>query len=171
LEKASSSLSGRSPIRSLIYVHRDIYAHLVQIDSPDLTAAQVNVTDRSILTISAYVPPVDENALTRAIEQIRNTVRVYSPGHELIIAGALNQHDQLWGGDQVGTTTRQGEATHFIELMMHEIRDDELDRYAVHLAAAVKRAIKTPTLRRSHPRIPKGWLTLDFTYLRNEYTQ
>lgn len=116
-------------------------------------------------------PQRTRNALMRAIEQIRNPIRVYGPGHELTTAGAFNRHDQLWRGDKVSTTTRQGEATQLIELTMHEIRDDGLDRYAAHLAVVVGRAIKThiPTAKPSP--YAKRWWTLDFTYLRNEYTQ
>ena len=38
---------------------------------------------------------------------------------ELIIAGDFNQHNQLWGGDEVGTSRRQGEAQELLDLMDH----------------------------------------------------
>ena len=38
-------------------------------------------------------------------------------GRELIIAGDFNQHDQMWGGDKVGVSPRQGEAQEMLDLM------------------------------------------------------
>jgi len=36
---------------------------------------------------------------------------------ELIIAGDFNRHDQLWGGDHIGSSPRQGEAADIINFM------------------------------------------------------
>jgi len=71
-----------------------------------------------ILVISVYVPPVDVNALSLAIDLIKSAVRRHGQGHELIIAGDFNRHDQLWGGDEVDSSVRQGEAAAIIEMMM-----------------------------------------------------
>ena len=43
------------------------------------------------------------------------------PGRELIITGDFNRHEQLWGGDEVGASPRQGEAQGILDMM------DDLD--------------------------------------------
>lgn len=108
----------RYPIRSLIYVHTDIRAQAVPINSADMTAVQFAVDDRRVLAIAVYVPGNNQVALRKAIALIRETVVRYGPGRELIIAGDFNRHDQLWGGDEVGVRLRQGEAQEIIDMMV-----------------------------------------------------
>ena len=116
-----STEEGHFPIRSLIYVTTGVHAQPIDIPSPDLMAVRIRVEDRMILVISVFVPPVDVNALSLAIDLIKSAVRRHGQGHELIIAGDFNRHDQLWGGDEVDSSVRQGEAAAIIEMM------DDLD--------------------------------------------
>jgi len=107
----------RWPIRSLIYAHTDIRTRGVPVASPDIVAVQIRVGMRAILAVSVYVPPQNQEALRKTARLLRQTVRNYGSGHEVIIAGDLNRHDSLWGGDHVGISPRQGEAQDIIELM------------------------------------------------------
>ena len=115
---SEKTVEGRFPIRSLIYVHNALRAQAVYIPSSDLTAVQVWVQERSILAISVYVPPNDQLALARTCRLIRDTVTQRGQGHEVIIGGDFNRHDQLWAGDEVGASSRQGEAAPIIDLMV-----------------------------------------------------
>ena len=115
---SEETVEGRFPIRSLIYVNKALRAQAVYIPSSDLTGVQVWVQERSILAISVCVPPNDQFALARTCRLIRDTVRQRGHGHEVIIGGDFNRHDQLWGGDEVGASSRQGEAAPIIDLMV-----------------------------------------------------
>jgi ribonuclease HI len=122
----SEHATDRYPIRSLIWVHKDIHARQIPVASPDLTAVLIKIQERTILAISVYIPPIGPAArqdLTLRIELIKSTINSataqYTKEIELIIAGDFNRHDQLWGGDEVATTARQGEALDAIELL-HE---------------------------------------------------
>ena len=53
----SSCREGRWPIRSMLWVNKEVEAEQVWIESPDITAAVVRVPERLILVISVYVPP------------------------------------------------------------------------------------------------------------------
>jgi hypothetical protein len=60
-------------------------------------------------------------SLTQALDAIRHPCRRVQRDHsdqvDILIAGDFNRHDQLWGGDQVATHIRQGEAEPIILLM------------------------------------------------------
>ncbi len=114
-------MEARFPIRSLIYASAELRAHSVPVASPDMTAIQFQVDRRSCLAISVYMPPADPRALQATTQLIREAVRVHGTGRELIIAGDFNRHDQLWGGDVVGASPRQGEAQEVLDLI------DDLD--------------------------------------------
>ena len=116
-----AATEGRFPIRSLIYARSDLRARGVALASPDLTAIQFKIGQRSFLAISVYVPTRDQQALLSITHLIREAVRQHGIGRELIVAGDFNRHDQLWGGDQVGASPRQGEAQRILDLM------DDLD--------------------------------------------
>ena len=113
------AVEGRFPIRSLIYVNRALQAQAVSIPSSDLTGVRIQVQGRSILVISVYVPPGDQDALVRTCGLIQDTIRRHGEGNEVIMGGDFNRHDQLWGGDGVGASARQGEASPIIELMVN----------------------------------------------------
>ena len=46
---------GRWPIRSILWINKEVEAEQVRIESPDITAAVVRLPDRRILVVSVYV--------------------------------------------------------------------------------------------------------------------
>jgi hypothetical protein len=119
-----TAAEGRFPIRSLIYANTELRARSVPVASSDITAVQFRINQRTFLVMSVYVPPMDVGALKTTTRVIKQTVREHGAGHELLIAGDFNQHDQFWGGDEVGAAPRQGEAQELLDLV------DDLD---IHL--------------------------------------
>ena len=84
----------------------------------------MKVGDRQTLVIPVYVPvktsrtdPELHKSLRQIDRIVTETRRSQRDRVELIIAGDFNRHDQLWGGDHIGTTDRQGEAESIINLM------------------------------------------------------
>lgn len=110
----------RWPIRSMLWIRRDLEAEQVPIPSADLTGAIIRLPDRDVLVVSVYVEGSNENALRTAMEQLHRVMTGFrnSTGKrtDVILAGDFNRHDQLWGGDEV-TGRRQGEADAIIDLM------------------------------------------------------
>lgn len=111
---------GRWAIRSMLWVKKELEAEQVAMPSPDVTAALVRLTDRKVLAVSVYVPPTDPLALQTTCQMLRRTVyRVRQREGvpvEVLLLGDFNQHDYLWGGDEV-SAIRQGEADPIIDLM------------------------------------------------------
>jgi hypothetical protein len=111
---------GRWAIRSMLWVNKDVEAKQVPIQSPDITAAVVKLSDRLILAASVYVPGGDPRALRETCDNLRKAVRDVRRDAgtvvEVVIVGDFNRHDQLWGGDEV-SLERQGEADQIIDLM------------------------------------------------------
>jgi len=111
---------GRWPIRSMLWINKEVEAEQVRIESPDMTAAVVRLPDRRILVVSVYVPGDDPQALRETCDHLRSTVRDVrrdaGVAVEVVIAGDFNRHDQLWGGDGV-SLERQGEGDRIIDLM------------------------------------------------------
>jgi hypothetical protein len=110
--------------RTMIWTHKDLKARPVPTNTTDLAAALIEIQHRTILVISAYIPhktSVADRELQERLRHIRDIVtqtrRHHTSQVELIIAGDFNRHDQLWGGDKVGLSNRQGEAAPIIELM------------------------------------------------------
>jgi exonuclease III len=88
-------------------------AEQVAIQSSDLTAVVLRLPDRAVQVVSVYVPCTEEEALRqtvgllgRLINDVRNHVGTRT---DIVLAGDLNRHDQLWGGDDI-SAARQGEA-------------------------------------------------------------
>ena len=104
----------------MLWVNKEVEAEQVRIESPDLTAAVVRLPERLILVVSVYIPPGDPQALREACDHIHEAVervrREAGAVVEVVFAGDFNQHDQLWGGDEV-SLVRQGEANQIIDLM------------------------------------------------------
>ena len=104
---------GRWPIRSMLWVNKEVEAEQVRIESPDMTAAVVRLPDRLILVASVYVPGDDPQALRETCDSLRKAVRDVRRGSgavvEVVFAGDFNRHNQLWGGDEV-SLEKQGEA-------------------------------------------------------------
>ncbi|RKK19029.1 hypothetical protein BFJ67_g17634, partial [Fusarium oxysporum f. sp. cepae] len=110
----------RWPIRSMLWIRRDLEAEQVPIPSPDLTAAIVRFPERDVLVVSVYVEGRNEQALEAAMGQLHTAIVEFRNGSgrrtDVILVGDFNRHDTLWGGDEV-TGRRQGEAGPIIQLM------------------------------------------------------
>ncbi|OWT42387.1 reverse transcriptase [Pochonia chlamydosporia 170] len=89
------------PIRSMLWVRRDIEVDQIPVPSADLTAAVLRLEGREILVVSVL------------IQQFRNGKGGRT---DAVLAGDFNRHDLLWGGDDV-SAKRQGEAEPIIDLM------------------------------------------------------
>lgn len=89
----------RWPFRSMLWIRKDIEAEQVPVQSCDLTAAVLRLTDRAVLTVSVYVEGQDEEALldtTSKINQlIQETRHKIGTRVDVILAGDFNRHDQL----------------------------------------------------------------------------
>lgn len=111
---------GRWPIRSMLWVSKDVEAEQISIEAPDMTAAIIRLPERLVLVVSTYVPGGDVQALQNTCNILRqvitNTSRQAGKVVDVVVTGDFNRHDQLWGGDDV---SRQGEADQIIDLM-HE---------------------------------------------------
>lgn len=88
--------------------------------SADLTAAVLRLEEREVLVVSVYVEGKNDEALTSAMELLRDVIDRFRGGTgnrtDMVLAGDFNRHDLLWGGDQV-PTRRQGEGQPIIDLM------------------------------------------------------
>jgi hypothetical protein len=112
---------GRWPIRSMFWIRKDLEVRQIPVDSADITAAVLHLPDRSILLVSLYVPKADLAALQRTLQllqhAIESTFRQANIRLDVLVAGDFNRHDQLWGGDAVSLTQRQGEADPIIDFI------------------------------------------------------
>lgn len=108
------------PIRSMLWVRRDIEAEQIPVPSADLTAAVLRLAERDVMVVSVYVEGRDEEALASATGQLHGLIQKFRNGTgrrtDVVLAGDFNRHDLLWGGDDV-SAKRQGEAEPIIELM------------------------------------------------------
>ncbi|KAK8000511.1 reverse transcriptase [Apiospora arundinis] len=111
---------GRWPIRSMLWVSKEVEAEQVPIESPDITAAVVRLPEHAILVASVYVPVEDPPALQEACRKLRTAIEVVrrrtGTAVEVVITGDFNRHDQLWGGEEV-RLEKQGEADPIIHFM------------------------------------------------------
>ena len=116
----SSWREGRWPIRSMLWVNKEVEAEQIPIDSPDMPVATIRLTGRQVLVASVYVPCADPQALRDSCNNLRKAVRDARRNSgslvDIVIAGDFNRHDQLWGGDDI-SLERQSEADLIIELM------------------------------------------------------
>ncbi|KJK85253.1 hypothetical protein H633G_10910, partial [Metarhizium anisopliae BRIP 53284] len=108
------------PIRSMLWVRRDIEVEQIPVPSADLTAAVLRLEERDVMVVSVYVEGRDERALGSAMGQLHNLIHQFRNGTgrrtDVILAGDFNRHDLLWGGGDV-SAKRQGEAEPIINLM------------------------------------------------------
>ena len=111
---------GRWPVRSMLWVNKDVEAEQIPIESPDMTAAILRLPGRQVLVVSVYVPYADAQALRDSCNNLRKAVRDARQNSgsvvDVIITGDFNRHDQLWGGDEI-SLERQGEADPIINMM------------------------------------------------------
>ena len=122
---------GRWPIRSMLWVNREVEAEQVRVESPDLTAAIIWLHERRVLVVSVYIPGGDPQALRDACKKIDRVIaetrRRAGTVVDVVLAGDFNQHDQMWGGEDV-TLVRQGEADPIIDLMTEHALSSLLPR-------------------------------------------
>jgi hypothetical protein len=111
---------GRWPIQSMLWVNRDVEAEQVPIESPDLIVVIIWLPEWLILMVLVYVLGGDTQALyntynylCKVITEVRQKAGIVV---EVIIIGDFNQHDQLWGGDDI-SLERQGKVDPIINLM------------------------------------------------------
>ncbi|RKK73615.1 hypothetical protein BFJ68_g18213, partial [Fusarium oxysporum] len=111
---------GRWPIRSMLWVNKDVEAEQIPIETADMTAAILRLPERLVLVVSVYVPGRDDEALQGTCNLLRQVIsgtrRQAGELVDVVIVGDFNRHDQLWGGDEI-SLTRQGEADQIINLM------------------------------------------------------
>jgi len=108
------------PIRSMLWIRRDIEIEQILVPSADLTAAQIRLPDRVVLVVSVYVEGGSDEALEVVVRELGRLIRGFRDGTgtrtDIIVAGDFNRYDQLWGGDDV-SPLRQGERDLIINLM------------------------------------------------------
>jgi hypothetical protein len=104
----------------MLWVNKEVEAEQVPIDSLDVTAAVVRLSDRLVFTASVYVPGGDGQALQEICAKLRTAIkevrRRSGRAVDVVVLGDFNRHDQMWGGDDVAVE-RQGEADPIIDLM------------------------------------------------------
>ena len=66
--------NGRWPIRSMLWIRRDLEARQIAVDSADITAAVLRLPDRSILIISVYIPQSDLAALQQMLLLLQQVI-------------------------------------------------------------------------------------------------
>jgi len=119
---------GRWPIRSMIWIRKDLDYKQVPVQSPDLTAVVLQLPNRSILITSIYLPGKDAEAQLYGLQLVQQLIEdtQYRVGTriDVIIAGDFNCHHPLWGGDEVSIEI-QDKADPIIDLignyMLHSL--------------------------------------------------
>jgi exonuclease III len=121
----------RWAFRSMLWIRKDIEAEQLPVESSDLTAAVLQLSDRSILVVSVYIESSNTAALPDAINKLNQLIQRARNGTskrlDIILAGDFNRHDQQWGGDNV-SPERQGEADPIIDLMNEHSLESLLPR-------------------------------------------
>ncbi|KAB2568601.1 putative RNA-directed DNA polymerase from transposon BS [Lasiodiplodia theobromae] len=107
-----------------MWIRKDTQARQIAVPSADITAAVITLRDRVVFVAAVYVAKkenVDDPELTSALGHLRAAAtEVGSQTNgvlELLICGDFNRHDQLWGGDQVYSSLRNGEGAPIIDFM------------------------------------------------------
>ncbi|KJZ68823.1 hypothetical protein HIM_11783 [Hirsutella minnesotensis 3608] len=111
---------GLWPIRSMLWIRSDLEAEQVPVPSADLTAVVLRLEGRAVMVVSVYVQGKNDEALTSAMDLLRDLIDRFRDGTgnrtDVVLAGDFNRHDLLWGGDEV-STNRQGDGQPIIDLM------------------------------------------------------
>jgi len=110
--------------RAMIWVHKDVQFQELETGSRDAVAVMIKVGGEAIVALSVYVgnkTNEEDVKLKKAIENIEKVIqearRASTEAVEILVTGDFNRHDQLWGGDAVARTPRQGEGTPIIDMM------------------------------------------------------
>jgi hypothetical protein len=120
--------STTQPFRSLMYVNKKETFQQIKVPDPDITAGVLRTNTQQLLVVSIYVQrdnsiSAERRAedLTRQLQLItsvwKETIRKCGDEVQLMVGGDFNRHDQLWGGDAVATSPRQGEGNPILEWM------------------------------------------------------
>ncbi|KAM4061064.1 reverse transcriptase (RNA-dependent DNA polymerase) [Hirsutella rhossiliensis] len=95
---------GLWPIRSMLWIRSDLEAEQVPVPSADLTAVVLRL-EEEVMVVSVYVQGKNDEALTSAMELLRDLIDRFRDGTgnrtDVVLAGDFNRHDLLWGGDEV----------------------------------------------------------------------
>ncbi|KAM4061787.1 endonuclease-reverse transcriptase domain-containing protein [Hirsutella rhossiliensis] len=88
------------PVRSMLWIRKDIDSEQVPIPSSDLTAAVLHLPDRDVLVMSVYVQGKDEEALILTTTELGGLITRFRNGTgkrtDVVLAGDFNRHDLLW---------------------------------------------------------------------------
>jgi ribonuclease HI len=114
--------------RSLLYVNKKTWFQQIPVPSSDIVAGLLKTNTQKFLLMSVYIPrssdlTTEENdaALAQRLQAITNTWETarekWGEDVQLLVGGDFNRHDQLWGGDSVAHSQRQGEGTPILEWM------------------------------------------------------
>jgi hypothetical protein len=110
--------------RAMIWVHKDMQFQELETGSRDAVAVMIKVGGETIVALSVYVGKKtneEDVKLKNAIENIDKVIQearqASTEAVEILVTGDFNRHDQLWGGDAVARTPRQGEGTPIIDMM------------------------------------------------------
>lgn len=116
----TSQHDGRWAIRSMLWIRRDLESEQIPVQSSDVTVALLHLPDRSVFFASVYIEPANPETLLNTIGLLRPAIQKaqqrLGTRMDVILAGDFNQHDQLWGGNDI-SLARQGKADILIEIM------------------------------------------------------
>jgi hypothetical protein len=83
----------------MLWIRKDIEVEQVLIQSSDLTAAVLRLSDRSILVVSVYVEGENTAALLDTTEMLHQLIQEtrtrIGTRVDVALAGDFNRHDQL----------------------------------------------------------------------------
>lgn len=98
----------RWAFRSMLWINKKFKAKQISVDSSDVTAAVIEVGDRTLLLVSVYIPPNEqekdnEKELSSRLSLIKEAAQATTRSMpkkqvEVLIAGNFNRWDQLWSG-------------------------------------------------------------------------
>ncbi|KAM4061929.1 reverse transcriptase (RNA-dependent DNA polymerase) [Hirsutella rhossiliensis] len=115
----------------MLWIRSDLEAEQVPVPSADLTAAVLRLEGREVMVVSVYVQGKNDEALTNAMELLRDVIDRFRNGTgrrtDVVLAGDFNRHDLLWGGDEVSDE----ESTIDLVLASAELAD-ELTSCVIH---------------------------------------
>lgn len=106
-------------IRSMPWVAKDLDAEQVAVESSDMTAALVPISERVPLVAFVYVEKLAAQALADTCDTLRCMIREVRRKRgslvDVVMMADFNRQDQLWGGDDV-SMARQGEGDAIVDL-------------------------------------------------------